>query len=256
MKQEKIKYDYSLIILSMISAIMCITANIISADLVSLPGIRDIPIIGQYIGVSPCGVFLYPFVYIVSDIVSDVYGYRISRWNAWITLLAGLFVTYFVLFIAKVIPHPIFVSDLNNSLNTIFGSSAWVIIGSIASAVFGGWTNDIIFQKYRTRDGKEKFCKRKLLSSALGEAVDTVSFICIAFGLPALLGFPGFPYTIKNILGMIFIQYIIKYGLEIITEPFAKKAAEKIRSIEGEDVFEDRNNFNLFGFYKKETQPV
>ena len=248
---KNIRYSYGLIILSMISMVMCVTANIISSDLVSLPLIRDIPGIGQYIGMSPCGVFLFPFVYVISDVISEVYGYRISRWNAWLTLLASLFVTYFTLFVAKVIPHPVFVGDLNNSLSTIFGASAWVIIGSIASTVFGGWTNDIIFQKHKHIDGKAKFAKRKLLSSAAGEMVDTVSFICIAFGLPALLGIEGYPYTWKNVVGMICIQFVIKYALEAITEPLAYKAACKVRSIEGDDVFEDRNNFNLFGFYKK-----
>ena len=109
---KKIRYSYGLIILSMISMVMCVTANIISSDLVSLPLIRDIPGIGQYIGMSPCGVFLFPFVYVISDVISEVYGYRISRWNAWLTLLASLFVTYFTLFVAKVIQHPVFYAYL------------------------------------------------------------------------------------------------------------------------------------------------
>lgn len=254
MEQKKIRYGYSLVILAAVSIAACITANIVSADLIHLPFLNSIPCIGSYISYFPAGCIFFPISYMVSDIFSEIFGYRISRWNAWLTLATSLIVTYLIIFVVKVIPHPVFVQDLNNSLSMVFCTSAWVIIGSIASALFGGWVNDIVFQKYRHNDGLEKFAKRKLLSSAFGEIVDTVCFICIAFGLPALLRIEGFNYTWKNILGMIFIQFVIKYGLEAILEPVTKKVVDKVRQYEGTEIFEDRNNFNIFGFYKKPVQ--
>ena len=104
--------------------------------------------------------------------------------------------------------------------------------------------NDILFQKFKAKDGKEKFAKRKLISSAVGELFDTVIFACIAFGLSKQM-------TWSAIGQMIIVYYPFKYLIEVITEPIAHKVADKVREIEGDDVFEDKQNLTLFGFSKK-----
>jgi uncharacterized integral membrane protein (TIGR00697 family) len=238
MNNPKIRYSYCLIILSMLSMTMCVTANIISANCWPFFG-----------GAMPSGVFIYPFVYVISDIISEVYGYKISRWNAWVTLLSSLFVTYFALFITA-IPHVAWSIPLNEALKVVFKSSIWVVFGSILSSVMGGWVNDIIFQYYKHLDGEPGFAKRKLLSSLAAEAVDTVIFISVAFGIGNGMFKTAFTSSFVNsIWFMIIFQFILKYGIEVITEPLAHLFANKIKAVEG-DVFEDRNKFNIFGFYK------
>lgn len=228
------RYTFYLTLLAVSSVVMQIAANLVSGRL---------GFFGPYL--APMGVFFFPFVYIISDVTSDVYGYRISRWVAWITVLFQLLFIGVILGVISLIKPAPFVIDIDNALRLIIlGSSGTsgmirVMIAGLFGAVIGGWVNDIIFQYFRHREGTKGFLKRKLLSSLGAEIVDTFLFITIAF-----IGTPSWS------LQMYVIQFILKYTVEVITSPIAKKCADKLRMIEGSDIFEDRNKFNIFGFEK------
>lgn len=250
MVNEKIKrYSFVIIIMTALSVVVQIAANLVSA--------RTINFFGVPLCSAPLGVFFFPFVYIISDVTSDVYGYRASRWIAWITILMQLCLVGLIeLIICTTTPNNDFSRTLDTALHTVFDNGFIIIIAGILGAVFGGWVNDIIFQLYRHKEGTDHFLKRKLLSSAGAELVDTIVFITIAFKI----GFhtPWFPVysetgelVTNGVLMMYLVQFVLKYGVEVITSPIAKWCAKKLRNYEGEEVFEDRNKFNIFGFERK-----
>ena len=78
------------------------------------------------------------------------------------------------------------------------------------------------------------------MSSFGAELVDTFTFITL-----------GFLFTQGWSIQMYIVQFILKYGVEVITEPIAHLLANRLKKIEGPGVFEDRNKFNIFGFEKK-----
>lgn len=227
------RYSFTLTLLSFISVALCVVSNIIGSTVFNV-GLAYIS----------TGGILFPLIYAISDVVSEVYGYRISRWNAWLSLLVSLFVTYSILFFTQVVHHPEFNNSLVEAFATVFKSSGFVVIASIVATVIGSWINDVMFQKFKAKDGKEKFAKRKLISSAVGELLDTVIFSVIAFGLSKQMSWSA-------IGQMIIVYYPFKYLIEVITEPIAHKVADKVREIEGNDVYEDKQNLTLFGFSKK-----
>lgn len=227
------RYSFTLTLLSFISVALCVVSNIIGGTVFNV-GLAYIS----------TGGILFPLIYAISDVVSEVYGYRISRWNAWLSLLVSLFVTYSILFFTQVIHHPEFNNSLVEAFATVFKSSGFVVIASIVATVIGSWINDVMFQKFKAKDGKEKFAKRKLISSAVGELLDTVIFSVIAFGLSKQMSWSA-------IGQMIIVYYPFKYLIEVITEPIAHKVADKVREIEGDNVYEDKQSLTLFGFSKK-----
>lgn len=229
------RYSFWVVILASLSVTMQIAANLVSGRL---------GFFGPWL--APMGVFFFPFVYIISDVTSDVYGYRVSRWVAWLTILVQLiFVGMIILVINVVKPAP-FVQNMDDALRLLIvgtsGTSGMlrVMLAGVIAAVLGGWTNDIIFQLFRHKDGTKHFLRRKLLSSAGAELVDTTVFITLGF-----FGTPSWS------IAMYIVQFCLKYAVEIITSPIAKVCSSKLRMIEGEDVFEDRNKFNIFGFEKE-----
>ena len=70
------RYSFIVVVLAALSVTMQIAANLVSGRL---------GFFGPWL--APMGVFFFPFVYIISDVTSDVYGYRVSRWVAWLTIL-------------------------------------------------------------------------------------------------------------------------------------------------------------------------
>lgn len=227
------RYSFNVVLIAGLSIVMGLAANLVSARL---------GFFGPW--VAPMGVFFFPLVYVLSDVTSDVYGYRISRWIAWITLAANLIFVFSILFVINVVKSAPWCLDLDQAIRLVLvgtsGKSGMirVMFAGLAGAVLGGWVNDIIFQQFRHIDGPNKgFAKRKLLSSFGAEIVDTIVFITLAF-----LGAEGWSIT------MYIVQFCMKYAVEVITEPLAHMAANKLRSVEQDDVFEDRNKFNIFGF--------
>lgn len=230
--KNNVKCSFIVTILAMITVVFSIAANTVSARL---------GFFGPY--AAPMGVFFFPFIYIISDILSEVYGYRISRWVSWVATFVNLLFIGLVLGICTLIkPADIpFVIELNSAIFTVFSTSVRVIVGSIIGAILAGWANDIIFQALKHKDGEKGFAKRKLLSSLAAESIDTVVFITIAF-----VGTMPF----SAILPMYIIQFILKYAVEALTEPVAHFLSAKLKKYDP-DAFEDRNNFNIFGFVKK-----
>lgn len=229
------RYSFFVSLIAVASAVLALMANLVSGRL---------GFFGPW--VAPMGVFFFPLIYVLSDVTSDVYGYRVSRYIAWISALVNvIFVAGIMLVINAIHPAP-WCEDSDNALRLLMigtsGTSGMlrVMIAGIAGAVLGGWANDIIFQIFRHKDGTGKFAKRKFTSSFLAEIVDTGVFITLAF-----VGTAGYG------IAMYIVQFILKYLVECITEPLAHLLANKLRNYEGEEVFEDRSKFNIFGMEKR-----
>lgn len=229
------RYSFFVTLIAVASGCLALMANLISGRL---------GFFGPYI--APMGVFFFPLIYVLSDVTSEVYGYRVSRWIAWISALINVFfVSGIMLVVTLNKPAPWCIDTDISIKNLLVGTSGIsgmlrVSIAGIIGSVLGGWTNDIIFQSMKHKDGEKGFAKRKFTSSFVAEIVDTVTFITLAF-----------IFTQGWSIQMYLVQFVLKYGVEVITEPLAHVLANALKKKEGADVFEDRNRFNIFGFEKK-----
>jgi len=229
------RYSFFVTLIAVASGCLALMANLISGRL---------GYFGPYI--APMGVFFFPLIYVLSDVTSEVYGYRVSRWIAWISALINVFFVAGIMIVVTLNkPAPWCIETDVSIKNLLVGTSGIsgmlrVSTAGIIASVLGGWVNDIIFQRMKHKDGKKGFAKRKFLSSFGAEIVDTGTFITL-----------GFLFTQGWSIQMYLVQFILKYTVEIITEPCAHLLANSLRKKEGDDVFEDRNKFNIFGFEKK-----
>jgi uncharacterized integral membrane protein (TIGR00697 family) len=81
---------------------------------------------------------------------------------------------------------------------------------------------------------------RTIGSTIIGEGVDTIIFVVIAF-----LGV----YANSLVLLIIISNYIFKVSLEIIFTPLTYKIVGFLKRTEKVDWFDYKTNFNPFGFY-------
>lgn len=164
------------------------------------------------IGVLPCAVIVFPITYILSDVFSEVYGYRWSRKSAWISFFMNLFM---VLIFQIAIAMP----AANNSDLSILGSTPWQLAASLTSYMVGDLMNDKLFRKLKERDGEKRFWLRAMLSSLVGELCDSLIYIPLGmYLLPKL--FLGFEFmTWQQVLVAIVIQALIKTAYECLIVP-------------------------------------
>lgn len=167
------------------------------------------------------GTLLFPVTYILSDLFSEVYGYKWSRRVTWWAASMNLL---FVLLVAvtNILPAPDYFDPL--PFQTALGSSFRIVVASLISYVIGDLVNDRVFR--RMRKGKkimEGFRLRALMSSLIGQIVDSHLFVIIAFSgtMPAI-----------DLAYMICLNIVAKVGYEIIILPLTYHVTKKVHSKE------------------------
>lgn len=180
------------------------------------------------------GNLLFPVTYILSDVFSEVYGYKWSRRVTWWAAALNLL---FVLLVAvtNALPAPDYFDPA--PFQTALGSSFRIVAASILSYVLGDLMNDKVFRRMKGDNSTMKgFARRAFVSSLCGQIVDSCLFVTIAFC-------GTMPFI--DLVSMICLNIIVKVGYELLVLPLTYKVATEVYI--REHVYQ---NFNLGGLHK------
>lgn len=160
----------------------------------------------------PCAVVVFPVTYILSDVFSEVYGYKWSRRSAWVAFGMNLFaVAAFQMTIA--LPGVAWFTA-QEAFKAVLGNTPRILIASMLSYMVGDWVNDRVFRKMKAADTENKrFGLRAIISSLFGEFTDSLIFIPLAF-----VG----TMPVTQMLVMIAVQAGTKLVLEFLLLPATK----------------------------------
>ena len=171
---------------------------------------------------TPAGVLVFPITYVLSDVFSEVYGYKWSRKTAWIGFAMNLFMV-FIFWLTLVIPGPAWFEH-QAAYEVVLGNTPRLLVAGLAAYMLGDLANDVVFEKMRrNKNGLQGFGLRAVASSFAGELVDSCVFMSCAF-----IG----TMPIENLPSMIIIQVIIKVGYEIVILPFTSIIVRKVKAYE------------------------
>ena len=213
-KDEMWKTHSSLkLILTVIFIVTLLVSNVITWRQIQLP----------FWIVMTWAIIIFPITYILSDVFSEVYGYRWSRITCYLWFACNLFMSLTFLAVINMKAPEYFE---NASAYSIALWNTWrVLISSLAAYVIWDFANDKIFQKMKSKHPNDNkwFGRRAILSSFAWEIVDSGIFIPLAF-----LG----TMPTKTLLLMILLQVIVKVVYEIIVLPFTIFVAQKVQKYE------------------------
>lgn len=199
--------------LTLLFVVSLLISNIITAKQVLLP-----------FGIVMTGaVFVFPITYILSDLFSEVYGYRWSRITCYLGFAANLFM---VLIFSAVIATPAPDYWLNQeAFQTVLGNTPRVLVASLLAFVLGDFVNDRVFRKMKEKypNSIKGFGWRAILSSVCGELVDSLVFLPIAF-----IG----QMPLKTLAVMTVMQVLIKTGYEVVILPVTRLVVKKTSAYE------------------------
>lgn len=172
----------------------------------------------------PAAVLLFPIVYIVNDLLAEVYGFKKARLAIYLGFALNLFmVAYFAL--AIVLPAgPFF--GAQEAFATILGSTPRMLIASLSAYLVGSTLNAKILVSMRDAsksNGNFALFARCITSTFVGELCDSLIFIIIAF-IGAM--------PISQILTMVLVQAAFKTLYEMVVFPVTNIIIKKVRSIE------------------------
>ena len=213
--KKKFKRNISVLqlYLTLLFVVSLLISNIITAKQVLLP-----------FGIVMTGaVFVFPITYILSDLFSEVYGYRWSRITCYLGFAANLFM---VLIFSAVIATPAPDYWLNQeAFQTVLGNTPRVLVASLLAFVLGDFVNDRVFRKMKEKypNSIKGFGWRAILSSVCGELVDSLVFLPIAF-----IG----QMPLKTLAVMTVMQVLIKTGYEVVILPITRLVVKKTSAYE------------------------
>ena len=182
----------------------------------------------------PAAVILFPLTYIIGDVFTEVYGFRNARTIIWLGFACSFFaVLIYLLTIA--LPHPGYWEN-QDAYSVVLGTTPRVAIASFAGYLFGEFSNSIVLSKMKVATKGKRLWLRTILSTVVGEGLDSVIFITISFW-----------GTMDNsvVLQMILFQYLFKVGYEALFTPVTYLVVRAVKKAEGIDVYDEGIRYNL-----------
>lgn len=125
-------------------------------------------------------VFSMPIIFLMTDVVGEVYGKRIAR----LFVIAGLVsVTMFILysFLSLSMPWSPKSEWIHTGYNQVFGTTIRVAIASIVAFAISEYQDVFTFFFFKRVWGDTKFWLRSLLSNIWSQLLDSAIFMVIAF---------------------------------------------------------------------------
>ena len=199
-----------------------ITANVIAVKLVDIFGF-----------VMPAGTIIFPLSYIFGDILTEVYGYRQARRAIWLGFFCNLIFVAAV-WVAQEIPSASFWNG-QTAYEQILGYTPRLLGASFLAYLVGEFANSFVLAKLKIATGGRWLWTRTIGSTLVGEGLDSVVFITLAF-------FGTLPEAM--LLTTVLTQWVAKSGYEVIATPLTYLVVNFLKRREGIDTFDYQTRFN------------
>jgi uncharacterized integral membrane protein (TIGR00697 family) len=125
------------------------------------------------------GAFLFPLVYIVGDVLAEVYGWKAAR-RAIVLAFAMSALAALTFFLVQISP-PAEAWENQAAFEAVLGFVPRIVLASILGFLVGQLLNAYVLVWIKRRTKERKLWARLLGSTVVGELADTVVFCTIAF---------------------------------------------------------------------------
>jgi uncharacterized integral membrane protein (TIGR00697 family) len=194
----------------------------------------------------PAAVILFPVAYIFGDVLTEVYGYARARQVIWTGFFCNLIAVIAIWIGGLLPPAPFWTAGVYDSpqaaqqaYQAILGFTPRLLLASFIAYLAGEFLNSFVMAKLKVRTQGRFLWLRTISSTLVGEGVDSLIFLSLAFyGLfaPADLG--------RAILS----QWSFKVTYEILATPLTYLVVGWLKRAESEDYYDRDTDFNPVKF--------
>lgn len=135
------------------------------------------------------GVLIWPFVFVLTDVINEYYGRRGVRFISWlaVALIVYAFVAAYIAIELspaqwwQVVNAERGVPDMQAAFANVFGQGLWTIAGSITAFMIGQLIDVFVFHRIRRMTGERWVWLRATGSTAVSQLIDSFVVLYIAF---------------------------------------------------------------------------
>ena len=152
------------------------------------------------------GIFLFPLVYILGDVLAEVYGFNAAKRAVLLAFaMSGLAALTFL--IVGAVP-PVDSWGNQEAWDAVLGFVPRIVVASLAAFLIGQLLNAYVLVWIKQRTDEGRLWVRLLGSTAVGQAADTLVFCTIAF-YGVITGAEFWNYVIVGYLGKTLIEVLL-----------------------------------------------
>ena len=228
------KYSGAFVVVAALFITVLLTSNIIAVKLIHV-GTLPFDFLGGRLIFLPAAMIVFPISYIIGDVLTEVYGFRVARGVIWLgfgcnALMALLF------WVGGIIPAEVFWEG-QEAYDTILGQARWVLLGSFAAYLVGEFSNSMTLSWLKNVTSGRLLWVRTISSTVVGQGLDSFVFIFIAFGI-------GFGFGMEDMLRIALIQWWAKIAYEALATPLTYGVVTYLKRREGLDVYDPPRSLN------------
>jgi queuosine precursor transporter len=158
--------------------LVCLTLYVTSLFAANTLGIKLMPFLwGTHLSVA---VFSFPIVFIMTDVIGEVYGKKMAK-NFVLAGILSILLFLVYSFLSTITPWADSALWAREGYDQIFGLSVRFSIASLAAFAFAEYQDVFSFFFFKKYTGEKKFWLRSNLSNIWSQLLDSVIFSVIAF---------------------------------------------------------------------------
>jgi len=181
----------------------------------------------------PAAVIVFPVSYIVGDVLTEVYGYRLARKVIWIGFGCNLLAVG-AIWAGQQLPSAPFWTD-QGAYEHILGYAPRLLGASFVGYLAGEFSNSMVLSRMKVLTDRRFLWSRTITSTIIGEGLDSALFISIAFAGTIPRG---------ELAEMIYRQWSFKVVYEIVATPVTYLVVGWLKRVEGVDVLDTGVNLS------------
>jgi uncharacterized integral membrane protein (TIGR00697 family) len=199
-----------------------LTANIIAVKLVVVGGV-----------VLPAGIIIFPVSYILADVLTEVWGYAAARRVIWLGFGCNALMVAAIWLAGELVPAPFWKGQA--AYGEILGQTPRILLASLAAYLVGEFANAFVMARMKIATDGRFLWMRTIGSTIVGEGLDTVAFVALAFGghVPR-----------AALVAMMTGQWIAKVAYEAAATPLTYAAVGWLKAREHLDADDRATDFN------------
>ena len=222
MEQSTQRYSTPFVVIAAVFATTLVVSNIIAVKIAGFAGLT--------ISVS---FVLFPISYIFGDILTEVYGYAAARRVIWLGFACNV-LAVIAIWLGQILPSASFWEN-QAAYETILGATPRLLVSSFIAYLFGEFLNSYVLAKLKVATAGRWLWLRTITSTVVGQGVDSVIFITLAF-VGTMAG--------GDLARTIVTQWLAKSAYEALATPLTYAAVGYLKRLEGVDTYDRDTNFN------------